>query len=345
MEKRKIDKVFVLGGSGFIGSVLVDHLIDQNIAVNVLVHRRPVCHPGVGILDGNLLTFDWKRLEKDLPDAIVHLARISARGRLGRRLAARLSNHANRRLVRWMKKLPHPPLLVLVAGTLAYGSHGDTPIAEQTPLTPTSFARDYSVGEKPIVDQLDRGEIPVQVMRPCWVYGEKSWFDSFFRKPLLQTQCVPLYGSGDNWMSLIHVRDVAGLICHLIHSAPAGETYNLFCGEPIRQSRFVQILCDLTGYQVHQITQNHLCKKRKRAIAEAFEFSLRVDSKHRNILAAYSFSYPDLRMGLAELLKSRQAPSQHEINGYENPHQNRSCWRYLGVIRRTACRGFRLRLK
>ena len=76
MPDRQIKKALVLGGTGFMGSHFIDLLLRQDVAVSVLLHHRAAIQQGLRILHGDLGRFDWTQLEADLPDVIVHFARI-----------------------------------------------------------------------------------------------------------------------------------------------------------------------------------------------------------------------------------------------------------------------------
>lgn len=294
----------ILGGTGFIGSILVNSLATTGVVVQCLVHHTKLKNQltdNVHRLPGALLTFDWKNAADC--DVIFHLARIPGKGAAGRRIAALHSACANRRLIAWMRAQQNPPFLVFVAGTLSYGSHHDKWIDEDTALKPTSFARQYAAGEKPIVDAILNGSIPGMVTRPAWVYGNRSWCNSFFLTPIQQRNAVPLYGNGNNWMSFVHVVDCANMIIHIALHGAFSETYNIFCGEPIRQKDFVQLLSEcFNSIPIEQIGKNDLKKQFGKAIAEAFTFSLKARTKHTSLYRTFEYQYPNLKDGITSLI-------------------------------------------
>ncbi len=301
---------FILGATGFMGSVLLETLLDQNHRVSCLVHQRPVpvsVRDTVKTYRGSILTFPWSQLEGEaMPDVIYHFARIPGKGPASRRIAAWLSRRANQRLLNWLSTLEDPPLLVLVAGTLGYGDHGTRATDESTPLTPISFAREYAIGEQPVVRELSRGRVPVMVMRPAWVYADQSWLKSFFLKPMQQHGMVPLYGTGENLMSLIHVQDVAGLLSHIAGHGESGQTYNLFTPPAVRQRDFVDLLSKLSGLPVQPVDRETLRRRGGRTLVEALTFSLNVSTRHEDLYTGYKPVYPDLKSGLSTILSARE---------------------------------------
>src|SRR5712692_3573531 len=203
LADRPIKHAFVLGGSGFLGAPLVRRLCAAGVRTTCLLHRTPLPVAEARVVGGSLDRFPWWTLEQDPPDVIFHLARIAGRGGI-RGAVTRVRNRvANERLLLALTAWARPPLVVFVGGTLAYGSHHEEPVTEQTPLAPTSFSRDYHHAELPWLRAQRENDAPVIVARPAWVLGPGAWFEAFYRRFLRAERAVPLYGPGDNWMSLV----------------------------------------------------------------------------------------------------------------------------------------------
>lgn len=258
--------------------------------------------PGVGVVRGSLDRFPWSKLEQDPPDIVFHLARISGRGGL-RGVLTRVRNRmANERLVMALAGWARPPLVVFVGGTLAYGSHGEEPVTEQTPLAPTSFSRDYHRAEVPWLHAQRHNDVPVIVARPAWVLGSGSWFEAYYRRFIETERAVPLYGPGDNWMSLVHVEDCAGLFEHTARRALPMSVLNVFSGAPLRQVELAERLARLTSLPVRRVSLEEVEQRHGRAVREAFTFSARVGTVHEALHAAYRVEHQDLDGDLAALL-------------------------------------------
>ena len=69
-------RVFVTGGSGFVGSAVIDELVSRNGAVNALVNRRKLDRADVQSITGGL--FDDRALDEGMrgSDAVIHLVGI-----------------------------------------------------------------------------------------------------------------------------------------------------------------------------------------------------------------------------------------------------------------------------
>ena len=289
----------MLGGSGFLGAPLVRRLCAAGVRTTCLLHRTPLAVAQAGVLRGSVDRFPWRTLEQDPPDVIFHLARIAGRGGI-RGAVTRVRNRvANERLLLALAGWPRPPLVVYVGGTLAYGSHGE----ESTPLTPTSFSRDYHTAEVPWLRALHGNDAPVIVARPAWVLGPGAWFEVYYRRFLRAERAIPLYGPGDNWMSLVHVEDCAGLLEHTARRALPMSVVNVFAGPPLRQIELAERLAHVAALPIRRVPLDELGRRFGRAVRQAFEFSARVGTVHQALHAGYRMEHQDLDADLAALLR------------------------------------------
>jgi nucleoside-diphosphate-sugar epimerase len=294
----------VLGGSGFLGAPLVRRLCAAGVRTTYLLHRTPLPVAEAGVVRGSVDRFPWRTLEEDPPDVIFHLARIAGRGGI-RGAVTRLRNRlANERLLLALATWARPPLVVYVGGTLAYGSRGEEPVTELTPLAPTSFSRDYHHAELPWLRALRENDAPVIVARPAWVLGPGAWFEAYYRRFLRAERAVPLYGPGDNWMSLVHVEDCAGLLEHTARRALPMSVVNVFAAPPLRQADLAERLARVAALPIRQVPLDDLERRFGRAVREAFDFSARVGTVHHALHDGYRVEHQDLDGDLGALLRS-----------------------------------------
>jgi len=244
---------------------------------------------------GSLGSFDLSLLDQFKPDTIIHMARMSGRGRLGRYWAAMRGTRANRRIVSHLGGMTHRPHVIYVSGTLVYGDCGENLVDEDRPLNPIAFAREYHKAEQPWEDARQSGEIPVTILRPPWIMGKGSWFAEFYLKSIRNNRVVPLYGDGKNLMSLIDVEDCAGLIAHAVKQARPGSCYNLFApGACVTQLEFAGRLAKLTHAEIQQIGAQEIRRRYGQAMQEAFTFSNNCSTRHPEFIAGYKYQYPSV---------------------------------------------------
>ncbi len=297
--------ILLLGGSGFVGSAVLREFLaeEPDTRLSLLVHRRK---PGIDaarlrLVHGSLRDFDLNQITRDPPTHVVHMARLPGRSPWRRTLAGLRGARANIRLLQTLRRLAHPPRVLYVSGSLMYGNRGEEWVDEQTPLQPTSFARAYIRGERPLLQSQARGDLPVMMVRPPWILGAGSWFATFYAAPMARQRSVPCYGSGRNWMSLLHVEDCARLIRHVTLHGEAGQSYNLTL-PPLRQQDFCGLLSELTGMPVEERPLTTLGRPLDRSLVEAFGSSIRLRSRHHAFLDRCALRFGNPRAALADVI-------------------------------------------
>ncbi len=293
---RPLRRVLLLGGTGFIGSrVLACLRTVPDVRILLLGHANVNYREleDINLVVGSLTNFDLSWLEIFRPDTIIHLARLPGKGRMGRARAARRGRRANTRLIKWLSANAPQTRVVYVSGTLVYGNHGDEEGDENCPVQPISFAREYILAEKPWMEAQAAGILPVTIVRPPWVVGPGSWFDQYYLAPAQREGAVPVYGDGQNWMTLVDVDDCAGAVVHLALHAASGGVYNVFTpGQSVRQSEFSAALADSLGLPVQT---REIQGAAEEAIRDALTSSFKAGTCHAQACSGYEFQWPEWR--------------------------------------------------
>lgn len=216
-------RVLVTGGTGFIGSALIERLLLRNDIVTALTRRvRDGATPGVRWVewdpdhDG-----DWQRALAE-QDAVVHLAGETAAGRRytpeveQRILESRVGSTT--RVVDGIAKLPpeaRPKVLVCASGVGYYGNlDDDRPLDESAPPGDDFLAR-VCVAWEGAAREAERSGVRVVSTRIGFVLGNGGGalsrlvpiFKSFVGGPL---------GSGKQMVSWIHLADTVGAMLHAL---------------------------------------------------------------------------------------------------------------------------------
>jgi len=217
-------KAFVTGGTGFIGTHLVNALLARGDAVTCLA-RSPAKaaaleQRGVRIVRGDLDDAAALRQGCAGADVLVHLAgRIAARDQ-GEFMRANRDGTAN--VLDAAVEQP-PRRFVYVSSIAAAGpTVAGRPIDETRPPAPvTPYGRSKLAGEVLV----RAAALPWTIVRPPIVYGEgdRATFGIF---RLANLGVVPLFGDGTQQLSLIHVADlVAALLAVVATEHTVGRVY------------------------------------------------------------------------------------------------------------------------
>ena len=294
MSKR----IWILGGTGYIGRELTKHLAQSNnYHLHLLVHE----HIPFQLLErhslfiGSLETFDWSWLEQYPPDIIFHLARLGGSRSITRSLASKAGAKANERLIRYLLNMPSPPVVVYVSGSLVYGPQQEGMAADENAAwNPVAYARYYLNAEKPWLSTQYHSLLDIRFARPGWIAGSGSWVETFYVKPYVNSGSIPLYGSGRQLMSLVHITDCVSQIVNLAERGAYKQDLNVFAGPPVTQQEFAERLAHQLNTTVESLPVEKIRKLYGQTVTEALTTSIPMTTLYPQLNSSPSLNYPDV---------------------------------------------------
>lgn len=303
--------IWIFGGTGFIGQALVSHLItNPENKLHLLVHKKIPYKEleEINTVTGNIGSFDPQWLERYPPDVIFHLARISGSNAITRKMAANKARQANLRLVEILGRLPKPPVIVYVSGSLVYGSQKNGARAdENSQIRPAAFARYIIHGEQPWLDAQKNGLLDVRFARPAWIIGPNSWFREFFWRVFQATGKFPCYGSGEQLMSLTSLSECARMIEALAFWGSRNQNLNIFSGKPVTQRYFAETAANVLGADVFHIPLKETKRRYGAMASEALTSSIPLTTLYPELQLKAGTEFQDLETVInntLELLKN-----------------------------------------
>ncbi len=222
-------KVLVTGATGFVGSHLVDLLLDRGYAVRCLVRKTSnlqwLANKPVELVEGSLQ--DVQSLEQAVQgiEGVFHIAGvIAARSERGyfeaNQKGTRNLLQAVLRYNPTIQRFLHMSSLAAVGPAPSL----DQPVTEDTPPHPiTAYGRSKAAAEREVLAVQD--QLPVTIIRPPAVYGPRdaalvALFQTIVRG------IVPLIGLKEKYVSLVHVADlVRGTLLAFESPKAAGEIF------------------------------------------------------------------------------------------------------------------------
>lgn len=227
-------KVLVTGGTGFIGSTLIERLRSRGDEVTCVAKDRLNLSLlealGVQVVLGDLNEANgWDRILAGV-ECVYHLAGVT-RAQSSREYYE--GNHlATRRLLELCLR-PYPGLqrFLYVSSLAAVGpALNSEPVEETTPYHPVShYCRSKMQGEMEVLQVRDR--LPVTIVRPSAAYGPRER-DMYEYMKLISHGIQPLIGFRRKLLNLVHSSDlVEGILLAAASPRAIGETYFLGSNE------------------------------------------------------------------------------------------------------------------
>ena len=227
-------KVLVTGGSGFIGSHVVDRLRRRGVAVRVFDMVMPTFRQDIEFYHGSLLDPEALRMALNGVDAVYHLAAvadvkdvynepaygeaINVRGTLNVLEAIRRSAGVKR--------------LIYGSTTWVYGGAADTHVDETTPLGPPAhlYTATKIASEYYCQSYMTMYRLPVTILRYGIPYGPRAREGAvvpIFVGKALRGEPLTLAGDGGQFRKFVYVEDLAEGNVLALQPVAANKIYNL----------------------------------------------------------------------------------------------------------------------
>ncbi|MBI2083412.1 MAG: NAD-dependent epimerase/dehydratase family protein [Deltaproteobacteria bacterium] len=222
-------KAFITGATGFLGSHLVDRLLEKGWEVHVLARKssnlRWLQGKNVKIFYGDV-TGDRKGMEEGLRgvDVCFHAAGIIRAPR--REIYEQVNVEGARNLLETVLKVnPAIKKVIVVTSVAAHGpARDDRPVTEEDSCHPvTDYGWSKLEEEKVALQYKDR--FPITIIRPPAIYGPRDeQLLKYFK--MVRRGILILPGEKGRQLNIAHVQDVVtGLILAAENPNSNGETF------------------------------------------------------------------------------------------------------------------------
>jgi nucleoside-diphosphate-sugar epimerase len=236
---NSIKKIYITGGAGYVGAMLVPKLLDENYEVTVLdlmIYGEDVLRPhsNLKIIKGDIR--DIELLKKSIPgsDAVIHLACISndPSFELNQNLGKSINLDAFEPLVN-ISKLSKIKRFVYASSSSVYGVKTEKDVHEEMSLEPLTDYSKYKADCEKILGKYQSNDFTTTTIRPATVcgYSPRQRLDvvvNILTNLAFHKREISVFG-GEQLRPNIHISDMVDAYLTLLRAPKekiAGEIFN-----------------------------------------------------------------------------------------------------------------------
>ena len=271
-------KSIITGAAGFIGSHLVEALLQQGEEVigidefndyyNPALKRQNIAHlqnhPGFKLIEGDIQFLDWQTLLEDV-DVVYHqAAQAGVRASWGPTFRAYTERNINATqvLLEAAKDAKHLKRLVFASSSSVYGDAETLPTHENICPKPVSPYGITKLAAEQLCGLYHKNfGLPFVGLRYFTVYGLRQRPDMAFHKffkAVLEDKAIAIYGDGEQMRDFTFVSDaVAANLAAATVPQSVGEIFNIGGGSRVVLTQVLEMMVEIVG---HPIRRNHIEK-------------------------------------------------------------------------------------
>jgi uncharacterized protein len=237
-------KILLTGGTGFIGSLLVKELIRKEYHCYVVSRNHTESQiPQVTFITWDQLTSDSFNEQIDI---VINLAGESINsGRWTNETKDKILQsriQSTSKLITWLERQAHRPNLLINASAIGfYGTSETKTFTENDKPTSTDFLATTVRSWENVAIKAEELGIRTVLARFGIVLGLEGGALPKMILPYKLFIGGPI-GSGTQWMSWIHLKDVVGLIVHSIENKEIHGPMNFVSPIPVTMKEFSKVL-------------------------------------------------------------------------------------------------------
>ena len=295
-------RILVTGGTGLIGSYMVPMLQDH---AQIVAYTRNVARAELVLTYHIQFVSDLSIYDNlDQFDAVINLAGEPIVNKRWSKAQKEILTHSRwdltRKLVDLIKAGSQPPAVFISGSAIGYyGRQGDQIIDESFSSPHIEFSHELCKKWEEIALKAQSDLTRVCILRTGIVLSKKDGALGKMLPPFKMGLGGPI-GSGEHYMSWIHLDDMLRGIMHLLTTESCQGIYNFTAPNPVTNKEFSQQLAKSINRPCFMTTPVWALRMMMGEMADLLVYGQRV-VPNRLLDAGFTFNYPTLEDALQQL--------------------------------------------
>lgn len=268
-------KALVTGGTGFIGSHLVDKLLKKGYEVKCLTRKtsntRWLKGKKIEIVDGGFYNDDTLKKAVEGVDYIFHIAgAVMSKSKKGFFLSNQIATkNLAEACIKHNKNIKR--FIYLSSGTACGPCINGKPNVETDKCNPiTTYGKSKIAGENELLKRAK--DLPITIIRPSAIYGPRD--EAIYQYFMAVSKgLISLIGFSAKYVSLIHSHDmVSGIMLAAENEKAVGQIYNISSERPYSWQEIGNICKNVIGRKTITLRLPHFIVYAAGAVSQFFGY-------------------------------------------------------------------------